>query len=676
MVTTYRFAASDSAAEDRSAADYVFDGTAWNSEALGIFASNDATDIIFAPGTYAFEGTITLGDHTRFRGSKPIPIPAEQSATLDHDPSSMAVFSSRIKKLWYENVGSGNQARIYTKSRGTDIQIEDLYMVGYTGIKTVGANNVRITRVVISNYHDRASMFPNGNFASMGHSGMTGAFWICPNEGKGALPSGTYAITLTSCIAQFSSHHGYCIHYPYASVAKDITFYDCRAIGCGSGSIKTDANGAACAQPGELAYRYYCGYCDWSVGFDLNESCHCWNVTAEKCYAGNCWKAGFYQEPYRTDNLIQNHNTNLIDCFAEENGWRATIPVADPDGNPTPRMITYESEHANYYLNEAHLLRCGSRHGMKSGYDITPEWSYGDSPRATLVDCWDCRSRYGIVTRPNGTTNVTITNFKAVNNLRRALNIHGSGAGPFRITGLTIVTQNPNKSPVMVGRMFRCPKAFSLSQSHRDSFTAGFTSENNSSNLDIAITGTVYGYQGTAPVQVHTGSSIKDWGKVNLTLVSTAPDTAFCTGGPVVVPPGDDDDGDGGGGGDPGTRPVAEFAGTPNTGTAPLTVQFVDQTPNSTAWVWSFGDGEHSTLRHPAHTYTVPGTYPVSLTAYVGAYMDVETKVGYVKVYADTSDTQPAPNQKYWNLSSPRVTQAYDGDGAIQATVIVRIDEG
>ena len=62
--------------------------------------------------------------------------------------------------------------------------------------------------------------------------------------------------------------------------------------------------------------------------------------------------------------------------------------------------------------------------------------------------------------------------------------------------------------------------------------------------------------------------------------------------------------------------PVASFAATETSGTAPMTVQFVDSSTNTpTSWVWSFGDGGSSTLQNPSHTYTSAGTYTVTLTA-------------------------------------------------------------
>jgi PKD repeat protein len=81
--------------------------------------------------------------------------------------------------------------------------------------------------------------------------------------------------------------------------------------------------------------------------------------------------------------------------------------------------------------------------------------------------------------------------------------------------------------------------------------------------------------------------------------------------------------------------PVANFSGTPLTGTAPLLVQFTDLSVNSPlSWAWDFGDGGTSTEQHPEHEYTAPGSYTVSLTVTRSVYSDVETKVAYVVVAA------------------------------------------
>lgn len=85
------------------------------------------------------------------------------------------------------------------------------------------------------------------------------------------------------------------------------------------------------------------------------------------------------------------------------------------------------------------------------------------------------------------------------------------------------------------------------------------------------------------------------------------------------------------------TTPVAAFLSTVESGTAPLTVQFVDSSVNTpTSWVWSFGDGNTSTLQNPSHTYMTEGTYTVTLTVTNAGGSDTMTKARYISVtYAE-----------------------------------------
>lgn len=60
----------------------------------------------------------------------------------------------------------------------------------------------------------------------------------------------------------------------------------------------------------------------------------------------------------------------------------------------------------------------------------------------------------------------------------------------------------------------------------------------------------------------------------------------------------------------------AAFDFTPGTPVNGAAVSFTDRSSGSpTSWFWSFGDGGSSTQQNPSHTYAVPGTYTVSLTA-------------------------------------------------------------
>lgn len=79
---------------------------------------------------------------------------------------------------------------------------------------------------------------------------------------------------------------------------------------------------------------------------------------------------------------------------------------------------------------------------------------------------------------------------------------------------------------------------------------------------------------------------------------------------------------------------TVDFSATPTSGTNPLTVAFTDGTAgaSATAWNWTFGDGNTSTEQNPSHTYLSPGTYDVSLTAFVGDQSGSQTKMGLVQV--------------------------------------------
>jgi PKD domain len=81
--------------------------------------------------------------------------------------------------------------------------------------------------------------------------------------------------------------------------------------------------------------------------------------------------------------------------------------------------------------------------------------------------------------------------------------------------------------------------------------------------------------------------------------------------------------------------PVADFTGTPLTGTGSLAVAFTDTSTNTpTSWAWTFGDGGTSTSQNPTHSYTSPGVYTVVLVATNAAGSNTKTRTGYVTVIA------------------------------------------
>ncbi|AZQ63794.1 PKD domain-containing protein [Flammeovirga pectinis] len=79
--------------------------------------------------------------------------------------------------------------------------------------------------------------------------------------------------------------------------------------------------------------------------------------------------------------------------------------------------------------------------------------------------------------------------------------------------------------------------------------------------------------------------------------------------------------------------PEAAFEVNRMQGESPLTVSFTDMSRNvPTAWAWDFGDGNTSTDQNPFYTYTVVGTYSVSLTVTNAGGEDAITKEEYIVV--------------------------------------------
>ena len=82
-------------------------------------------------------------------------------------------------------------------------------------------------------------------------------------------------------------------------------------------------------------------------------------------------------------------------------------------------------------------------------------------------------------------------------------------------------------------------------------------------------------------------------------------------------------------------EPIAAFTVDVIAGTAPLTVNFTDQSTGiPTTWSWDFdGDGvEDSTEQNPSYEYTKAGTYSVKLTVTNAIGSDEELKESYINV--------------------------------------------
>ncbi len=82
----------------------------------------------------------------------------------------------------------------------------------------------------------------------------------------------------------------------------------------------------------------------------------------------------------------------------------------------------------------------------------------------------------------------------------------------------------------------------------------------------------------------------------------------------------------------PNSPPTANFKADV-TQTCSGTVKFTDMSIGGpSSWLWTFGDGNTSTLQHPTHTYINNGTYTVSLKATNGFGNNTFTRTNYINV--------------------------------------------
>jgi PKD repeat protein len=90
----------------------------------------------------------------------------------------------------------------------------------------------------------------------------------------------------------------------------------------------------------------------------------------------------------------------------------------------------------------------------------------------------------------------------------------------------------------------------------------------------------------------------------------------------------------------PPGAPVASFTASPTSGTIPFSVQFTDTSTGApTSWAWSFGDGGTSASQSPSHSYTVAGSYTVTLVAANAYGSNTMTKTSYITAGASGGTT-------------------------------------
>lgn len=121
------------------------------------------------------------------------------------------------------------------------------------------------------------------------------------------------------------------------------------------------------------------------------------------------------------------------------------------------------------------------------------------------------------------------------------------------------------------------------------------------------------------------------------------------------------------------TAPTAHFTASPMSGTAPLTVNFVDTstgdpTPSPS---WNFGDGSAAdTSSTPSHTYTTPGAYTVVLTATNTAGSDTE------QATINVGEPPPPPTNLIGNPGFETDTSGWGTETSGSAVTLTRTTPG
>lgn len=116
-------------------------------------------------------------------------------------------------------------------------------------------------------------------------------------------------------------------------------------------------------------------------------------------------------------------------------------------------------------------------------------------------------------------------------------------------------------------------------------------------------------------------------------------------------------------------KPInADFTASPDTGGAPLIVNFTDRSLYcAESWLWDFGDGFTSTIQNPVHIYREPGVYAVTLTVTNAKGTDTETKFNYISVNTCQTPVRTGiTNPTYFSNIQSAYNVADDG-GIIQS---------
>lgn len=93
-----------------------------------------------------------------------------------------------------------------------------------------------------------------------------------------------------------------------------------------------------------------------------------------------------------------------------------------------------------------------------------------------------------------------------------------------------------------------------------------------------------------------------------------------------------------------GPKPTAAFTSNTTNACANPGIQFINQSLNSTEWLWEFSDGTSSAAQNPLHPFTDTGRITVSLTAINNGCKDKITKTNYAYILPSVSKFDYKPD--------------------------------
>ncbi|MDD4494567.1 MAG: hypothetical protein PHV32_09530 [Eubacteriales bacterium] len=404
----------------------------------------------FAPGEYLIQGSenwITVGSNTTIKGMVPIEQPDDPREIIYPDPSTQAVFATRVYNLSETQICTAEQrGYIQTPNDGTtrsNITFEDIFLSGYACMKFSKVNDVHINNTVIHNYR---GTWPNGQYCNIGYGTATGSLWFygpCNN------------LYINNSNFQMSFHHSFAIHTGNHDVWTKYVYLDnCRSLHAGAGVLngQTDSDRATAAL--RVPETGGIGYYDWSVGFDICEGNSVDTVELTNCYAWDAWKVGFYSEPYSKDPAAGGNqkNVKLINCRSDDAGQRSLLVGSNP-------LVTKvkETEACNFYFQGGYFENCVSYNGLKSGYLFGPERDMGCNPvlpgRLRIVNCVDRASAIGMVIEMNGSRDVYVNGFKSFEAEKYAMRLFGSGN--FQFSNIDVQVTDASHPPIQIGHLLR-----------------------------------------------------------------------------------------------------------------------------------------------------------------------------------------------------------------------------